>query len=63
MTKKLVLKTDALHELTADDLRSVAGGLPTQLGPDTVFQCPDLTAPYPTLPVYYCVTDRTVPTL
>jgi hypothetical protein len=59
MTKKLTLKSDRLHELAADDLRAVVGGLPTQVGPDSVFQCPELTGNYPTLPVYWCVTDRT----
>ena len=60
MTKRtLTLKPEHLGELTADDLRSVVGGSPTQIGPDTVFQCQE---PGPTLPLYWCVLDRTVPT-
>jgi hypothetical protein len=55
MTKKLTLKSDRLHELAADDLRAVVGGLPTQVG-QTVYQCAGTTGDYPTLPVAYCVT-------
>jgi hypothetical protein len=60
MTKKLTLRHEILGELTTDELRSVAGGVTTGTGtatlPDnSVFQCPDLTGNYQTLPVWQCV--------
>jgi hypothetical protein len=59
MTKKLILKSDRLGELTADDLRAVVGGIPTQVGPDSIFQCPQFPAGTPTLPVWFCATATT----
>lgn len=54
---KLTLKKEALTELTADELSSVAGGITTVLI-KSLQDCPGLET-VPTFPVLYCATDAT----
>lgn len=53
---RLTLKREALTELTADELSSVAGGI-TTLQWKTLQDCPGLET-VPTFPVLYCVLDK-----
>lgn len=53
-SRKLTLTKDTLHELSADDLSSVVGGITTILI-KSVQDCSGA----PTLPVVYCATRAT----
>ncbi len=49
--RRLTLARETLTELSADELRGVAGGYPTQV---SLLDC--LTCDCPTLPLSFCLT-------